>query len=294
VIEDFRERCAVITGGGGLLGRGLALALARRGANVVVAGLHEANAAETVELVRSIGTHSIAVETDVTDEQSMQSLADRAFAEFGAVHLLVNMAGARQSKPFLDLTRKDWDATLSVHLGGVINSLLAFLPRLREQDGERHIVNVSSMAGIGLAELRASSVPYATAKSAMITLSEAVAPTLSDIGIGVSVACPGLTMEDPMKPVTIMGQLVDLSDESIFPPSKSWSRDNVLTPDQVAQEIIHAVRENRLYVFPHRSGRAEVEERVERILNGFDQAERTSPPRDADVASDVANRASTR
>lgn len=252
--------------------------MARRGVNIVAASLHEENASATAREAQALGVSAIAASVDVTNLDSVMSLADLGFGEFGAVDFVFNIAGVRKSIPFFELTQEDWIQELSVHLGGTINSLIAFLPRLREQPAESHIVNMSSMAGIGLAELRANKAPYATAKAAVITLTETMAPTLAEYGIGVSVVCAGLTMEDPSRPTVIMGRTVDILDEVVFPPSQTWSRDNILTPDQLAQEVICAIEEGRLYVFPHRSGQPEVEERFRRVLEGFEQAARTSPP----------------
>jgi NAD(P)-dependent dehydrogenase (short-subunit alcohol dehydrogenase family) len=162
-MQDFAGRCAVITGGGGLLGRGMATAFAREGMNVVVADLNEAAAQATAAAVEDIGTTAIPVRTDVTDPASVETLADRAYGEFGAVHVLCNNAGAAVRKPFVELTRSDWDRVLTVQWGGVLNGVLAFLPRLMDQGGDRHIVNTASMSGVGRADLRLLNAPTSQA-----------------------------------------------------------------------------------------------------------------------------------
>jgi NAD(P)-dependent dehydrogenase (short-subunit alcohol dehydrogenase family) len=265
-VDTFEDRCAVITGGGGLLGRGMATAFAREGMNIVVADLDERAAAATAAEVRAIGTTAVAVKTDVTDPSSMEALAEHAYDTFGAVHVLCNNAGTAVLKPFVNLTRADWDRVLSVQWGGVLNGVLAFLPRLLAQGGDRHIVNTSSMSGVGRADLRLLNAPYVTAKFAVVGMSEVMAPSLAEYGIGVSVLCPGYTVADPAQ-VTPFAM-----------PSAAWYEHNLLTAEPVAQEVIHAIREGRLYVFPHRSGRGEVEGRHQKLLQGFEQAERTSPP----------------
>jgi NAD(P)-dependent dehydrogenase (short-subunit alcohol dehydrogenase family) len=267
-MQDLAGRCAVVTGGGGLLGRGLATTFAREGMNVVVADLNEETARATAAEVTAIGTSAVAVRTDVTDPDSVEALADRAYQEFGAVHILCNNAGTAVLKPFVELTRSDWDRVLSVQWGGVINGILAFLPRLLAQGGDRHIVNTSSMSGVGRADLRLANAPYVTAKFAVVGLTEVMAPALAEHGIGVSVLCPGFTVADPGM-VTAFAM-----------PSAAWYEHNLLTPMPVAEEVVHAIREGRLYIFPHRAGRSEVEGRHERLLEGFDQAARTSPPID--------------
>ncbi len=265
-MRHFEGRTAVITGGGGLLGRAMAKTFAEVGMNVVVADVNEDAARATAEEVEAIGTRGIPVRTDVTDRSSMEALAARAYDELGAVHVLCNNAGLAVLRPFEELTYEDWDRVLGVQLGGVLNGVLAFLPRLLAQDGERHIVNTSSMSGLGRADLRLLNAPYVTAKFAVVGLTEVMAPALAEHGIGVSVLCPGYTVAEPAAVTS-------------FPmPSAAWYEHNLLRPEPVAEEVLHGIREERLYIFPHRAGRGEVEDRHVRILEGFEQASRTSPP----------------
>ncbi len=264
-MDQLEGRCAVITGGGGFLGTGMAKVFAREGMNVVVADLNQAAAEATASEVERLGTRARAVRTDVTEPTSMETLADQAYEAFGEVNLLCLNAGAGILKPFAELTRQDWDHVLSVQWGGVLNGILTFLPRLLSQGGDRHIVNTSSMSGVGLADLRQLNAPYVTAKFAVVGMTEVMAPSLAEQGIGVSVLCPGYTVPDPSGALFAM-------------PSAAWYEHNLLTAEPVAEEVVHAVRERRLYIFPHRAGRAEVGARHQRLMQGFDQAERTSPP----------------
>ena len=92
-MTSFADKIAVVTGGGSGIGRALALALAREGARVVVADIDEADAAETVRLVAAAGSEGLAVRTNVADRPDVESLADRVFQRYGAVHVLCNNAG---------------------------------------------------------------------------------------------------------------------------------------------------------------------------------------------------------
>jgi NAD(P)-dependent dehydrogenase (short-subunit alcohol dehydrogenase family) len=246
----------------------MATAFAAAGMNVVVADMDEEKARAVAEHVDTTGRRAIGVKTDVADPESMEMLAERAYDTYGAVHVLCNNAGLAVLKPFEELTHDDWHLVLSVQLGGVLNGVLAFLPRLIAQGGERHIVNTASMSGVGLAGLRQLNAPYVTAKFAVVGMTEVMAPALAKFGIGVSVLCPGFTVAEP----ETMGN-------GPFPmPSAAWYEHNLLGAAPVAEEVLHGIREERLYIFPHRAGRSEVEARHRGILDGFDQAARTSPP----------------
>jgi NAD(P)-dependent dehydrogenase (short-subunit alcohol dehydrogenase family) len=264
---SLEQGCVVITGGGGLIGRGLALAFAKRGACVVVADVNpEAAQAVAAEAAAVPGARALAVTADVTDRASMDALADAAYGAFGAVRVLCNNAGVSVLRPFPELTVADWQRVLDIQLWGVLNGTYAFLPRLISDPERSHIVNTSSMSGVGRADLRLSNAPYVTAKFAVAGLSELMRPALAEYNIGVSVLCPGFTRADP-------------ANVTSFPmPSADWYRDNLLTPGQVAEETLAGIMADRLHIFPHRAGRQEVMDRHELLLRGFDAASQTSPP----------------
>lgn len=165
------------------------------------------------------------------------------------------------------MTRADWDKVLGVQFGGVLDGVYAFLPRLIAQQAESHIVVTASMSGVGRADLRGLNARYVVAKFASVGLVEVMAATLAPHGIGVSVLCPGMTVADPEA----------VRDGPWKMPSAAWYEHNLLDADQVAAEVVAGVREKRLYIFPHRAGREEVIGRHERLMEGFDQAARTSP-----------------
>ena len=267
-MTDSATGCAVITGGGGLLGRGMAEAFAREGMDIVLADIDETKLAATAATVRALGNEVLTEIVDVSEPEAMDRLAEASYARFGRVNRLCLNAGLAILKPFEALTREDWDRVMGVQFGGVLNGVMSFLPRLIEQGGDRHVIVTSSMSGVGRADLRSLNAPYVVAKFAAVGLVEVMAPSLAPHGIGVSVLCPGMTVADPQAPREGVWKM----------PSAAWYQDNLLDADQVAAEVIAGVKEGRLYIFPHRAGREEVVGRHERLMRGFDQAERTSPP----------------
>jgi NAD(P)-dependent dehydrogenase (short-subunit alcohol dehydrogenase family) len=271
-MKDLAGKCAVITGGAGLLGRGMALAFAKQKMKVVVADIHEDRLGDTVSAVRALGAEVIGVPTDVTKPEAFEALADAAFGRFGEVNVVCLNAGLAILKPFEQLTRDDWQRVLSVQFGGVLNGVLTFLPRLIAQGGDRHFVLTSSMSGVGRGDMRLLNAPYVTAKFAVVGMTEVMAPAMAPHGIGVSVLCPGMTVADPA---------ASRAADQWAMPSAAWYRHNLLDAAQVAEEVIHGIRENRLHIFPHQLGRGEVEGRYAKLMESFDQAERTSPAPDA-------------
>jgi NAD(P)-dependent dehydrogenase (short-subunit alcohol dehydrogenase family) len=132
----------------------------------------------------------IPVVTDVSDAKSVDALADRAFAEFGAVHVLCNNAGVFQGGLLWECTTADFDWTLGVNLWGILHASQSFVPRMLTQGEEAHIVNTVSMAGLATT---AYCAPYEVSKFAAAAATECLAHDLASQGaaIKVSLLCPG-------------------------------------------------------------------------------------------------------
>ena len=137
-MRELRDRVAVVTGAAQGIGRGLADECAARGMRVVVADLEPEPAEEVAAGIRERGGEAIAVEVDVSEQKQVEALADRAYAEYGAVHLLINNAGVSMSKKIAAASREDWQWIIEVNLWGPLNGIYAFLPRMQEQEGEAH------------------------------------------------------------------------------------------------------------------------------------------------------------
>ena len=270
-MEGVEGGCAVITGGSGLLGRAMASAFARAGTDVVIADINGEAMATVAAEVEALGRQALVVHTDVSRAEDMDALADAAYARFGQVNLLCLNAGTAVLKPVLELRREDWDKVLGAQFNGVLNGIHSFLKRMAAQEGERHIVITSSMSGVGRADLRSLNAPYVTAKFAVTGLVEVLAAPLAEAGIGISVVCPGMSVADPE---SLRGHEWPMA-------SAAFYSDNLLSAEQVAEEVVHGVREGRLHIFPHRKGREEVLARHALLMKGFDQAERTAPAIDS-------------
>ena len=190
-MKTISGRTAVVTGGGNGLGRSIALALADRGADVAIADIRLDDARVVAEEIRSRGRRALAVEVDVADPRSVAALADRAFAEFGGVDILINNAGVnwRPLRTVIEASLEDWRFILGVNLFGVIHGLDAFLPRMRRQPGEKHIVNTASFVSV---VPLAGMTPYTASKAAVAALSETMARELAQFGFGVTILCPGI------------------------------------------------------------------------------------------------------
>ena len=144
---DLSGRVAVVTGGNGGIGLGMARGLARAGANILVAGRNTDKNAAAEEALADLGVESASVVVDVTKPASCQAMVAAAVARFGRLDILVNNAGTNTNpRSVAEIDPAEWDRLLAVNLTGAFNCVRAVLPDMRAQkDGL--IINVSSIAG---------------------------------------------------------------------------------------------------------------------------------------------------
>jgi NAD(P)-dependent dehydrogenase (short-subunit alcohol dehydrogenase family) len=270
-VETFEGRGAVITGGASGIGFASAQEFARRGARVVIADINQSTLDNAVEQLRADGAEAHGVLCDVAKLEAVEHLADESFRLLGEVNLVFNNAGIAYAGPVADVTHGDWRWVIDVDLWGPIHGVEAFLPRLLEQGGDRHIMFTASFAGmVGNAYLG----PYSVAKFGVVALAEGLSRELKGEGIGVSVLCP-MIVETPLMTNSERTRSDDYgarskSAEAIAQGLVAPTDEN-LRPDDVAQLTADAVLANRLYILPHRASRDSIRRRFERIDRTYDE-----------------------
>jgi NAD(P)-dependent dehydrogenase (short-subunit alcohol dehydrogenase family) len=272
-VETFEGRGAVITGGASGIGFATAAEFARRGARVVLADIDQTALDAAVEQLRAGGAEAHGVLCDVTKLDAVEHLADESFSLLGGVNLVFNNAGIAYAGPVADVTHGDWRWVIDVDLWGPIHGVEAFLPRLREQGGDRHIMFTSSFAGmVGNAYLG----PYSVAKFGVVALAEGLSRELKAEGIGVSVLCPmivdtPLMVNSERSRSSDYGARSEQSDEGLQGlTSVVTPTDAEVTADDVARLTADAVLANRLYILPHHASRESIRRRFERIDRTYD------------------------
>ena len=244
-MKDFKGKTAVVTGAASGIGRAMSLALADRGARLVMADV-EAEALESARAeAEARGAEAIGVQTDVTQQPSVEALADAAWDRFGAVHIVHNNAGVLIRAPMLDADEKDWEWILAVNLWGVIHGVRAFVPRMLDAGEEGHIVNTASEAGHFAGDLYGV---YNTSKFAVVGLTESLARELRNTGIGVSMLCPGQVETGIF---TNVNRPADFRREGDEVPVDRRNVDNAMEPADVAAKVLAAVESGELYIFTH-------------------------------------------
>jgi NAD(P)-dependent dehydrogenase (short-subunit alcohol dehydrogenase family) len=273
-MQEVRNKTAFVTGGASGIGLGIAQAFVDAGMQVVLADLRQDHIDVAADAFARRGQSACVhtIRLDVTDRAAMSAAADETRGRFGKLHVLVNNAGVGIEGPFKDATYADWDFALAVNLGGVVNGLQTFLPRLREHGEGGHIVNTASLAG--LVTMPANFALYATAKAAVIALSESIRTELAQNDIGVSVLCPGpvksniheLNKNRPARFAPNAAFEAAATALSQRPRSELW-----MEPTAVGGLVLEAVKRNDLYIITHGEWRPAVAARTEAILAAMPQ-----------------------
>ncbi|MBW2092674.1 MAG: SDR family oxidoreductase [Deltaproteobacteria bacterium] len=193
----LKDQVAVVTGGGGGIGEGICLCLAREGAHVVVSDVKKDLAEKVSAKVNSTGQKSLAFQTDVRMADQCQALIDTTLKEMGRLDILVCSAGIMGFSARTDtdapltienMLESDWDMTIDVNLKGVFLCNRAVIPHFKKQRKGK-IINIASVAGRQGVEFLA---PYAASKAGVINLSQSVAMHMAPYNVNVNVVCPGI------------------------------------------------------------------------------------------------------
>jgi NAD(P)-dependent dehydrogenase (short-subunit alcohol dehydrogenase family) len=235
---SFRDKVAIVTGGASGIGRALGEELARRGARVVFADLNAAGATEVAaEITRSGGTAE-ARPLDVTNAEAVEALIDSVSETHGRIDYLFNNAGIVVIGEERDVMLADWERVLAVNLYGVIHGVRAAYPRMLQQ-GFGHIVNTASLAGLTPVP---TEISYTASKYAVVGLSCALRVEAADLGVRVSVVCPGLIDTSIPHHAVLRGGI----DRQMVLDLAAKSRP--LAPDKCARVILRGVERNKAII----------------------------------------------
>jgi len=184
---DLKGRVAIVTGGNGGIGLGMAKGLARAGARVVVAARNREKSSAAVRELKALGADALALTVDVTDERSVEALVADAAQQCGRIDILVNNAGINIRKPAHELPVAQWQQVIDTNLTSAFVCSRAVYPHLKRAGGGK-IINIGSMLSI----FGASFAPaYGASKGGVVQLTKSLAVGWAADNIQVNAVLPG-------------------------------------------------------------------------------------------------------
>ncbi|AYH45082.1 SDR family NAD(P)-dependent oxidoreductase [Azoarcus sp. DN11] len=271
---DFDGKTAVITGAGSGMGEAMAWRFAREGMKIVVADIDAAAAKRVSDALQAAGHRALPVRCDVASPEEVEALAVTSFETFGSVDLLCNNAGIVPSgrfRPVWEYPLEDWKWSFDVNMMGVAHGLRSFVPRMLAQGTEGHIVTTASVAGLVSGS---GSAVYSAAKFAAVRITEALYASLQELGapIGVTVLCPGLVntkiyQSERNRPQELRpdGGAAEETEELKAIAANLYA--GAISPADVAEQVIGAVRANQLYLLTTDKFDEAIETRMRAILD---------------------------
>ena len=230
----FAEKSVIVTGGASGIGRAVSEELARRGAFVTLADVNAELLEETAGSIAEAGGRAKAAVLDVTDPEAVKKLVDDTVADHGKLDYIFNNAGVAVFGEAHTFSEKDWRRVIDTNLYGVVNGVSAAYPVMIKQ-GFGHIVNTASVAGLvpvpGL-------ISYIASKFGVVGLSNALRVEGADLGVKVSVVCPGL-IDTPMK----NSKLIGFDREKMLAAAPS-----LLPAEKCARVIVNGVERNKAII----------------------------------------------
>jgi len=233
------ERIALVSGGGGGIGRAISLALAADGRAVAVADLRPEAAVETVAAVEAEGGRAVAVQVDVTEGASVAGAVEGVAAQLGPVDVLVNNAGWDELVPFLETDEAFWDRVIEINFKGCLRLTRATLGGMAER-GWGRVVNIGSDAGRVGSSLESV---YAGAKGAVIAFTKTIAREAATKGVTANAVCPGPTRTPLLEGMAATGgeKLVDALERAV--PMRRLGE-----PEDVAAAVAFLASERAGYI----------------------------------------------
>lgn len=224
-------KTAFVAGGGRGIGRCVALALGREGAQVAVADILKDNAESVSKEIKALGSNAIGCQVDLTQGADVERGVQETIKQFGQIDILANCAGWDRLEPFLESNEETWDKIIAINFKSVLHADKAVLPHMIKR-GSGKIVSIASDAGrVGSSW---ESV-YSGAKGAVIAFSKTLAREVARYKINVNVVCPGLTDTPLLEAIRTQSEQTAKIVDAV---TKATPFRRVAKPEEIAEAVL--------------------------------------------------------
>lgn len=263
-MRGWNGSVAFITGGAQGIGLGIARALALRGVRLAVVDIDDAALASSkAELTQLTDVETYRL--DVRDRKAFSAVADAAEERLGPVELLFNNAGIAPYTSLPRLRYEQWDLVLDVNLGGVVNGVQTFVPRMIERGTGGYVVNTASGAGL----VGGANVLYTTSKYAVVGLSESLMLAGAKYGIDVSVLCPAAVATNILHNTDVLGAEAGLGQRTDARAETEDYLSSGLSIDVVGEMVLAGMEAKAPWILTDDEIRPYVQMRMEGLLASF-------------------------
>ncbi|GAB1779922.1 oxidoreductase [Priestia megaterium] len=217
-MSNIQDKVVIITGASSGIGEATAKELASKGVKLVLAARREDRLKKLQEEIQKNGGQAIYKVTDVASHEQMEELAEYVLTEFGKIDVMVNNAGVMPLSPVYQKKINEWDSMIDINIKGVLYGIAAVLPSMRERK-ERHIINVSSIAGHLV--FHASAV-YSGTKFAVRAITEGLRKEEAPNNIRTTIISPGTISTELLESISdeeLKSEIVEVSKIGIDPAS---------------------------------------------------------------------------
>ncbi|MDA8018682.1 MAG: SDR family oxidoreductase [Thermoanaerobaculia bacterium] len=235
-MPSFRDQIALVTGGAGGIGRALGRELAVSGARVVLTDVRIEELEAAAEDLSASGAGVDTLQLDVSDAAAFRRVVEDIVARYGRLDLLFNNAGIGITGEVRDMDQDAWDRIIDVNLKGVVHGIQAAYPQMISQ-GSGHIANVACVAGLVPFPLTAA---YCATKHAVVGLSTSLRAEARDLGVGVSVVCPGTVATEMYDAI----EYIQVDKDAVM----AAIRRGMVPASRCARQILRGVARNRAMI----------------------------------------------
>lgn len=263
-MRDIKGKVAFVTGGACGIGLGMSRAFLDAGMKVIVADVREEHLAEARAALADHEDVRFML-LDVADRAAMLRSADEAEAMFGKLHLLANNAGVGAQSGIADEDFALWDWLMAINVGGVVNGIKAFLPKLRAHGEGGHIVNTASFAAF--LPIPGDTSAYSVSKAAVWAITDALRLSLAGENIQVSLLCPFVVQSRAMANLRVR----ETANGSVA--REAFDLSTGIDPLEMGRIALAGIRADKDNIYASADARPMMRERFDAVLRDFDGVE---------------------